>query len=228
MPLRKSNIGTAIAAGLILQGSCFLACGGNLFAQNAPEGQAEFYTVGSNPFTVPEGVTKIRVFVYGGGGGAGSSFSNSELGLNGGSGAFVEAVIDVTPSNKITVVVGAGGAGGRAGVFGAGKAGGASQILNADKEVVVSAGGGGAGSGCDKCSPSVHVGAGGTPGVAPAGSLLHPGSDGTACGGGTTRCGYIPPGFTPDVSWGGRGFNSGSATETETIGGIQGYVYFEW
>jgi hypothetical protein len=181
-----------------------------------------------NTFTVPDGVTTIRVFVYGAGGGAGSSLSDSQPGLNGGSGAFVEAVISVTPGAKLTVIVGAGGTGGKPHEIGPGKAGGASQILNESNEVVVSAGGGGAGTGCEKCSSTGHVGTAGMAGKAPAGSFLHDGSDGSACGGGSTRCGYALSSFTADVDLGGRGFNNGNVDETETIDGIQGYVYFEW
>lgn len=228
MNLRNSFAGAAFAAGLAVPACFFFGFAGNLRAQTGPAGQAEFYKTGSNSFTVPEGVTRIRVFVYGAGGGAGSSISSSQIGLNGGSGAFVQAVIDVTAGEKLSIVVGAGGTGGKAGVDGPGKAGGASEILNASKVLLVSAGGGGAGTGCEGCSSSVHVGAGGTPGKAPAGSLLHPGPDGTECGGGSTRCGYTPPGFTADVDFGGRGFNNGNVDETETIDGISGYVYFAW
>jgi hypothetical protein len=228
MTMRNSCARAAFAASLAALAASIFAFAGDLYAQSGPAGQAEFYKPGSNSFTVPEGVTRIRVFVYGAGGGAGSSISSNQLGLNGGSGAFVQAVIDVTAGEKLSIVVGAGGAGGKAGVDGAGKAGGASEILSASKAVLVSAGGGGAGTGCEGCSSSVHVGAGGMPGKAPTGSLLHPGPDGTECGGGSTRCGYTPPGFTADVDFGGRGFNNGNVDETETIDGIAGYVYFEW
>jgi hypothetical protein len=225
MSLRSSSLGAAVVALL-----CFAIVGNSksLSAQNTAMGQAEFYETGSNSFTVPEGVTRIRVFVYGAGGGAGGSISNNQLGLNGGSGAFVEAVLDVTAGEKLAIIVGAGGKGGAEGTNGAGTAGGASEILNASKTVLVSAGGGGAGSGCSKCTSTVHVGTGGVPGVAPAGSLKHEGPDGTGCGGGQTRCGYTPPGLTADVAFGGRGFLNGSDSDTETNGGTNGYVYIEW
>jgi len=225
MSLRKPLVGGAAAALL------FVSAGGNgrsLLAQNSAMGQAEFYTAGTSSFTVPEGVARIRVFVYGAGGGAGGSISNSQLGLNGGSGAFIEAVLDVTAGEKLSVVVGAGGKGGKEGTDGAGTAGGASQILNASKTVLVSAGGGGAGAGCSSCGSLSHVGAGGEPGTAPAGSLKHPGPDGTGCGGQQSRCGYTPPGLTADVDLGGRGFLNGNDNDTETNSGISGYVYIEW
>lgn len=214
----------AVAAGCV----CLIAGSGKLFAQNTAMGQAEFYNPGSVSFTVPEGVTRIRVFVYGAGGGAGSSLSESQLGMNGGSGAFVQAVIDVTAGEKLTVVVGAGGKAGLSEEFKPGTAGGASQILNAGRSVLVSAGGGSPGTGPAKSSGTVHVGAGGVPGVAPPGSLLHPGPSGSDCGGEMTRCGYTPPGFTPDVSFGGRGFAGSLDGASETGNGNNGYVYLDW
>ena len=220
--------GKLLAAAAAAAGLACLLAGADLSAQNTAMGQAEFYTPGTTTFTIPEGVTRIRVFVYGAGGGAGGSISDSQLGLNGGSGAFVQAVLDVTAGEKLSIVVGAGGKGGKAGTISSGVAGGASKIENAGKTVLVSAGGGGPGTGCDRCSSTVHVGAGGEPGTAPAGSLLHPGPDGTGCGGGQTRCGYTPSSLTADVSFGGRGFLNGNESDTETVDGINGYVYIEW
>lgn len=216
------------AAAAVAGWACLFAGGADLCAQNTVMGQAEFYNPGSVSFTVPEGVTRIRVFVYGAGGGAGSSLSQSQLGMNGGSGAFIQAVIDVTAGEKLTVVIGAGGKAGPSGEFKPGIAGGASQILNASRVVLVSAGGGGPGTGPANSSGTVHVGAGGEPGVAPAGSLKHPGPDGNECGGGQTRCGYTPSSLTSDVSFGGRGFAGSLEGASETGEGISGYVYLEW
>jgi hypothetical protein len=64
----------------------------------------------SGSFTVPAGVTKLRVRVVGGGGSGGGSTA-SLAGAGGGSGAYAEGVVTVTPGQVITVTVGAGGAG---------------------------------------------------------------------------------------------------------------------
>lgn len=62
----------------------------------------EFTASGS--FTVPAGVTRIRIRAVGGGGGAvGSSPWNM-----GGNGYFVEKEITVTPGQVLTVTIGAG------------------------------------------------------------------------------------------------------------------------
>jgi hypothetical protein len=227
MFLRKSPLGATSLTIVALLAACFTARGANLHAQNTAMGQAEIYQTGQkNTFTVPEGVTRIRVFVYGAGGGAGSTISSSEVGMNGGSGAFVQAVLAVDPGARLTVIVGAGGKGGAPHTVAAGEAGGASEILNESGELLVSAGGGGGGSNC--CTAGHHVGVAGVAIKGPAGSLLHDGSDGSACGGGSTRCAYPLPSFTADTDLGGRGFNNGNVSDTETIDGVQGYVYIEW
>jgi hypothetical protein len=194
--------------------------GGSAMAQVG--GQAEFGPIGNSSFVVPAGVSKIRASVYGGGGGAGATIVATSPGANGGSGAFGQGVITVTPGETITIVVGAGGAGGQPGTSQNGKAGGATKILHG-ATVLLSAGGGGGGS-CAGCAP-FSVGKGGAIGIGPSGSVLHAGPDGNSCGGGQTRCGYTLPDFTTSVSIGGRGFFNGG---TSTISGIQGYVYLEW
>jgi len=196
--------------------------GSSAVAQASPGGQAEFVPIGNSSFVVPTGVTKIRAYVYGGGGGAGATIVATSPGANGGSGAFGEGVITVTAGETLTIVVGAGGAGGLPSTSQNGKAGGATKVLRGAK-VLLSAGGGGGGS-CAGCVP-FNVGQGGAVGIGPAGSLLHAGPDGKNCGGGQTRCGYTLPDFSTSVTIGGRGFFNGG---TSTISGRQGYVYLEW
>lgn len=203
-----------------------LMCAVASYAQG-PGGQAEFITTGNNNFTVPSGVTQIRAYVYGAGGGAGATSKPAHPGANGGSGAFGEGVISVTPGAGLTVTVGAGGAGGQPGTGQDGMPGGVTEILDQNNNVLLSAGGGGGGS-CAGCHP-YKVGSGGAAGVGPSGSLLHAGPDGSECGGGQTRCAYPLPDYSADVDVGGRGFFSGNkGSDTETINGIQGYVYLEW
>lgn len=66
------------------------------------------YTSGTNTFTVPTGITKIMVEVWGGGGGA----AIGQFG--GGGGGYSKGILTVTPGNTITATVGAGGTGGQA------------------------------------------------------------------------------------------------------------------
>lgn len=72
---------------------------------------------GSGTFTVPEGVTKIKVFVVGGGASGGSdrpmtSSSSATRGGGGGGGGYTKtAEYTVSSGQKCTVTIGAGGAG---------------------------------------------------------------------------------------------------------------------
>ena len=70
----------------------------------------------TSPFTVPAGVTSIKVEVWGGGGGGGSA--NTDLlqtafgGGGGGGGAYNVATFAVTPGQPILLLVGAAGTAG--------------------------------------------------------------------------------------------------------------------
>jgi hypothetical protein len=58
----------------------------------------------SGTFTVPTGITKVKVTVVGGGGGSSAYYSGS------GAGAAIEIISNLTPGANVTVTVGAGGA----------------------------------------------------------------------------------------------------------------------
>ena len=88
----------------------------------------------SGTFTVPTGITRLTVYVWGGGGGG--------AGVNGGEGGFGLGILTgLTPGASITVTVGGGGAGGRSGV--AGSTGGTSSF---DTYISCTGGGGATGS----------------------------------------------------------------------------------
>jgi|694.fasta_scaffold27169_3 hypothetical protein len=116
------------------------------------------YVSGSGTFTVPAGVTSLKVTVVGGGGGGGSA----NPGANGGAGSTGTAIYAVTPSTGYTYSVGAGGAGAASGsANSSGTAGGTTTFLS------MSAGGGAAGS-------AATLGSNGTYslGVAPSGTTI--------------------------------------------------------
>jgi len=87
-------------------------------------------------WTVPSGVTKIRVRAWGAGGGGKSLVGSGTVG-GGGGGGYGEAVFDVVPSTVYTATVGAGGAAGTG--PGVGSAGGSSSL----GVLITSTGGGG-------------------------------------------------------------------------------------
>lgn len=104
------------------------------------EGAQAFTSSGT--FTVPAGVTKLRVRVWGGGGGGGGALNTSCAATGGSAGGYAEVFgLTVTPGATYAVTVGAAGTAGLA-AGGNGGAGGSSSF-----GAVCSATGGGGGSG---------------------------------------------------------------------------------
>jgi hypothetical protein len=105
------------------------------------------YTSGTNTFTVPTGITKIKVTCIAGGGGATSTNAHT-----GGQGGLAIGYYSVTPGGTYTATVGAGGNGVSSGTAGSG---GSSSLGS-----LISATGGGGGT---NSSPGVNgVGSSGT------------------------------------------------------------------
>ena len=75
-------------------------------------GIKKYTTAGEYSFKVPFGITNLTISLISGGGGGGSGF-NEYGGGGGGRGAYViDQVINVTPKETLTVIVGEGGNGG--------------------------------------------------------------------------------------------------------------------
>ena len=185
----------------------------------APADTVVFITTpGASSWTVPVGVTSVKVEAIGGGGGGGSSW-----GSGGGGGAYALASnISVTPGSSISVSVGTGGIGGTA--WGNGTAGGdttfntstvvakggamglgASTATTAGGSAAASTPSTGAFSGGGGGGASSYWGAGGGGGGA-AGKLGAGGSGGTA----------VPESF---MSGGGGGSGGGTAGAATGAGG---------
>jgi hypothetical protein len=76
--------------------------------------QRQIFTA-SGSFTVPVGVTRVKVSCWGGGGGGGGASTNG-AGTGGSAGGFTTKVVTgLTPGATVTVTIGAGGAGGTSG-----------------------------------------------------------------------------------------------------------------
>ncbi len=126
--------------------------------------RANVYT-GNSTFTIPSGITAVKVTVVGGGGGgSGSGVSGSANG-NGG-GTAIKWLTGLTPGNTLSVTVGAGGGGG--GGSSHGSAGGASTVASGTQSITTITGGGGSAS-------SSNLG-----GTASGGDLNIPGGSGTS------------------------------------------------
>ncbi len=158
------------------------------------------YTGGEQAFTVPEGVSSIKVEAIGGRGGAGGGGGGGA----GGAGAKLTTVLEVTPGQTLYVEVGGNGStpgggfngGGNGGIdmLAGGGGGGASDLRTVSRDDVgslasrlaVAAGGGGGGGGGlmpDVCSSPGGGGAGGGAG-----------EDGQSAGGGGGEAGTATEG----------------------------------
>lgn len=114
--------------------------------------QAFVVTDADQPFVVPNGVTTIRVKLWGAGGG--TSFSAQ---APSGAGGFATAKLTVVPGEELTVIVGGRGrnyfasgvrayGGGGVGALFAGNGGGRSAVRRGMTELVTAGGGGGGGA----------------------------------------------------------------------------------
>ncbi|MBP7507648.1 MAG: hypothetical protein KA807_07500 [Prolixibacteraceae bacterium] len=84
-----------------------------IFIGNYSWGQTSptiYNTTGSHTFTVPAGVTSIKVECWGGGGAGGGAYIGA--GGGGGGGAYNTINLTVTSGQTLSITVGAGGAGG--------------------------------------------------------------------------------------------------------------------
>jgi hypothetical protein len=152
---------------------------------------------GNGTFTIPAGVTRLKVTVVGGGGGGcnGGGFGqNAVRGGGGGGGAAIKYLTGMTPGNTLAVTVGAGGTansqpGGNGGnstvssgtqtittITGAGGEGGPIDIstfatggLGTNGDLNIRGSGGESGSAGGKGGDSILGGGGATGGTAPAG-----------------------------------------------------------
>jgi hypothetical protein len=110
--------------------STFLRGDGSWQSPGGGGGRGQAFT-SSGTFTVPDGVTAVKVTVIGGGGGSGGTNYNSYWGGSdssggGGGGASIRYITGLTPGSTVSVTVGAGGTAGTPSA--AGGAGGTSSF----------------------------------------------------------------------------------------------------
>ncbi|MCX5495356.1 hypothetical protein OSH11_11610 [Kaistia dalseonensis] len=110
--LTAGDLTAGAPALLIYNGTSFSLAG---LTNRSPGGSLFTATPGSGSFTVPAGVYKIFVRVWGAGGGGGGAFATSptNMGACGGSGGgYSEGWLSTTPGASISYTVGAAGAAG--------------------------------------------------------------------------------------------------------------------
>ncbi len=185
----------------------------------------QFFTVpGDHKFVVPAGVTHIQVELWGGGGGGGHG-TPSFAGGGGGAGAYVRAVLGVTPGETLVVHVGPPGG---VSVFSGGE-GGTSILSRGGFGFIVRAGGGGGGAA--SVTGTAAGGAGGVPDrstVDPiTGYIAVPGAPGMNGGFGQTSPSPGGPPFQGSIQPGGRG-GFGGGVNSEGTPGQPGLVLISW
>lgn len=108
--------------------------------------QAQAFT-GNGTFTIPTGITRVKVTVVGGGGGgARGVISTNGTSASGGAGGgtAIKWLSGLTPGNTLSVTVGGGGAG-RTSTTGSGTAGGNSSVASGTQTISTITGNGGGG-----------------------------------------------------------------------------------
>ena len=180
-----------------IDGSALTGVGGGLQSMQV------FTTAGSNTWTKPAGISKVRVYVTGAGGGGGGGNDSWNSGGGGGAGGTAIEIIDVSSVSSVTVTVGTGGNGGTGGV-------GGSDGSSSSFGTYCTANGGEGGA-----QPwNAASGEKGNGGTATGGDLNLIGGDGGSGGGGDIKD-ESPSGAVGGASyWGGGGQNGASASTT--------------
>ncbi|WP_286936204.1 hypothetical protein [Achromobacter sp. UBA4530] len=202
-----------------------------------------FDTAGVHTWSVPNGVSRVRVTVIGGGGGGGGAFCPAVVGAaagGGGGGMSVISLVELAGASSVVVTVGAGGSGGVSNTT-VGTSGGMSSF-----GTFVSATGG---------SPAPNVsgvpGGSGGGGASGTGQLGVPGSAGSfaavlngvyamsgpggatlygACPNAVNLTGNVTLGVNGATGFHGAGGSGGAAYNATAAGGAggAGVVFIEW
>jgi hypothetical protein len=181
----------------------------------------------SGTFTVPAGVTAVKVTVIGGGGG-GMGWGANYSGGGGGGGVAVKYITSLTPGSAISVTVGSGGNGGDYLTNSGATSGGSSSFGSYCSATGGSAGGGtypntgGAGGAGSNGNINITGGRGGVGGNATDGSqfIAIGGAGGGSSGqhGQSGLTGYTPvnAGYQPIYTIGGAGYLGGMGGWTQS------------
>jgi hypothetical protein len=209
--------------------STFLRGDGAWQTPVSPIGRQVFTSSGT--FTIPSGVTAVKVTVVGGGGGGGGGAACGNPGGGGGGGAaLIKYLTGLTSGNTLAVTVGAAGAGGVNGTTG-----GTSSVASGTQSITTLTCTGGAG-GVSQASATYRAGgtatngdinANGGPSEYTGGAGQKGGDSGLGMGIG----GWGATGFSTSPTAGtgyGGGGGGGYPTPTNGAAGSAGIVIFEW
>jgi hypothetical protein len=188
---------------------------------------------GTGTFTIPAGVTAVKVTIVGGGAGGGGSTATNNGGGGGSGGIAIKWLTGLTPGNTIAVTIGAAGTAGATGATGG--SGGNSTIASGTQAittVTAFGGSGGNGNGTQSTggaggvvSTNGDINLGGNAGFDGIGISGGPG--GGAFGGGAPSSNGGQVG-NPATSFGGAGGGAGAGGNRSGGAGAAGLVIFEW
>lgn len=224
--LKDGSVATSALASGTADDTTFLR-GDRTWATINVRGQQLFTSSGT--FTVPAGVSLVKVTVVGGGGGGGAGTTvtvgegdtvNYSGGFGGGGGISV-GYVSVTPGGTVSVTVGGGGTGSNSG---SGSGGGTSSFGSALSAT------GGAGGGAASSGGSGSSGAGGVGSGATRNFLLSVNNTSVTAGrssGGVSPVSYSL-GAADGALAGARGYPETSSSGNDAAGGVGGAVMIEW
>lgn len=188
-------------------------------------------------FTIPAGVTSVKVTVLGGGGGGGGSTA-TVIGGGGASGSWaIKWLTGLTPGLTIAVTINGGGGGGVNNA--AGTAGGSVNIASGTQTIttITAPGGGGGASGTSLQAGGVpgavatngDINVGGNPGMWATAATTFPGNGGTSPygSGGSGNNGTVGSSL-PGTGFGSGGSGANSGANGTGGAGTNGMVLFEW
>lgn len=207
---------------------------GLVIAVHGPGFHQQTFT-GSGTFTIPSGISQVKVTVVAGGGAGGGGTAAATPGDGGGSGGTgIKYLSGLTPGNTLTVTVGNGGTG----VSGlAGNNGASSSVSSGTQTITTITTNGGSGGVLASQGPGAGGAAGtggdfnfgGTAGGVgtPANTTSGAGGPSIFSGGGTQVVGNNTGGAGSAPGAGGAG-GGGTAGNTTGGAGANGVVIFEW
>lgn len=175
-------------------------------------------------FTIPSGITALKITVVGGGGGA-ASFG---AGAGAGGGAAIKFLTSLTSGNTLAVTVGSGGAGSAGSTGGTG---GTSQVASGTQTITTVSATGGAGGNQNQTGTTGGIGSNGDLNIRGQGTARETQSVGCIlyntypAGGSSILGGGSAPGVAGGAYGGGAGANSSGGTGPS---GAAGVVIFEW
>ena len=199
--------------------SAYVGSGGQAFTAN-------------NTFTIPSGITAVKVTVVGGGGGGAYGSANAGGGGGGaGGGAAISYLTGLTPGNTLSVTIGGAGSGGT--TSGAAGTGGTSTVASGTQTITTISATGGTGGNTNSYGGTGGLGSNGTinigGGGGGVGAQYSPGTGGSSIlgGGSSNTSGSTASAGRPYGGGGSAGFGSCSTSYTGGAGAA-GVVIFEW